>query len=234
MNFLLRPIIVIALVLLLGQVLHAQTPDAFNPDANGNVFVVAGQADDKVLVGGSFTFIGGQARNRLARFHADGMLDAGFNPGANGSVWHFAVQTDGKVLVGGSFTSIGGQTRNNIARLNPDGSASSGMSITIADSAAMDIHTAIPMSGGTVTGTYQPDGRNTDPLVVLDTDSRPAMLSSFTGLDASGSWTLFVADQSAGDQSTLESWSLTITGVPEPSSALLLITSSLLLARRRR
>jgi uncharacterized delta-60 repeat protein len=101
------------------------TDPSFDPNANSNVFVVAGQPDGKVLVGGSFTSIGGQVRNRLARFHADGSLDSGFNPDANGSVWHFAVQADGKVLVGGSFTSIGGQTRNNIARLNADGSLDS-------------------------------------------------------------------------------------------------------------
>ena len=60
------------------------------------------------------------------------------------------------------------------------------------------------------------------------------MLSNFTGLNPNGTWTLFVADQSAGAQSTLQSWSMTITGVPEPSCALLLLTTSLLLARRRR
>jgi hypothetical protein len=42
-----------------------------------------------------------------------------------------------------------------------------------------------------VSGTYQPDGRTTDPLTVLDTDPRMAMLSSFTGLDANVTWTLF-------------------------------------------
>ena len=72
-----------------------------------------------------------------------------------------------------------------------------------------------------MTGSFQPDGRTTDPLAVLATDARPAMLSSFTGLDANGSWTLFLADQASGEVSTLQSWSLSITGVPEPSAALL-------------
>ena len=35
---------------------------------------------------------------------------------------------------------------------------------------------------GSVSGTYQPDGRTTDPLVALDTDARTAMLSSFIGI----------------------------------------------------
>ena len=117
---------------------------------------------------------------------------------------------------------------------NPDGSAASGMVVTFADSAGSDIHTAIPMSGGSFTGTYQPDGRITDPLVVLDTDSRPAMLSSFSGLNADGSWTLFIADLSAGDTSTLQSWSMNITGVPEPSTIMLGCVVMMVLLRRKR
>ena len=117
---------------------------------------------------------------------------------------------------------------------NPDGSAASGMVTTFADSAGSDIHTAIPMSGGSFTGTYQPDGRITDPLAVLNTDSRPAMLSSFSGLNADGSWTLFIADQSTGETSTLQSWSMNITGVPEPSTTMLGCVVMMVLLRRKR
>jgi MYXO-CTERM domain-containing protein len=60
------------------------------------------------------------------------------------------------------------------------------------------------------------------------------MLSNFIGLNPNGTWTLFVADQSAGETSTLQSWSMTITGVPEPSAALLGGLGVLLLLRRRR
>lgn len=75
---------------------------------------------------------------------------------------------------------------------------------------------------------------NLSSWTTLDTDSRPAMLSTFDGLAASGMWTLFVADQSAGEISTLQSWSLTIQGVPGPSAALLAIMGTLPLFRRRR
>src|SRR5207248_10312352 len=47
-----------------------QTPsavDGFNPDVDGNVFVLLAQADGKVLVGGQFTTISGTARNNVAR-----------------------------------------------------------------------------------------------------------------------------------------------------------------------
>ncbi len=118
---------------------------------------------------------------------------------------------------------------------SPDGSSTVGLTIVLDDLATTDIHTGIPMSGGAVSGTWQPDGRNIDPLSVVASDPRTALLSSFNGLDANGNWTLFVADQSPGNVSTLQSWSLTVTGIPEPSAGLLAAMASLgLLCRRRK
>lgn len=45
-----------------------------------------------------------------------------------------------------------------------------------------------------------------DPDTLLDTDSRTAYLSNFQGLNATGDWPLFVADNAAGDNTTLTSW----------------------------
>jgi subtilisin-like proprotein convertase family protein len=98
---------------------------------------------------------------------------------------------------------------------NPDGYANSGMLVTLSASAAYDIHSYQSFSpsynsSGQVTGTWQADGR-TSPL-----DTSRGSLSAFNGLDPNGTWTLFFADRSAGDQSTLAGWSLEITTVPEP------------------
>lgn len=112
------------------------------------------------------------------------------------------------------------------------GSGSSGFDITLSDDAVTDIHNIGP--SGHISGLFQPDARDEDPFDALDTSPRTAFLSSFQGLDANGSWTLFVADNAAGDQSTLLGWGLTITGVPEPSRALLLILGLGGLAMRRR
>jgi subtilisin-like proprotein convertase family protein len=148
-----------------------------------------------------------------------------FTGGWNGDLYAYLVHGSGfSVLLNRPGRSLS----------HPDGSATVGMQITFDDAAFSDVHTAIPISGGLVTGTYQPDGRTTDPHLTLNTDSRPAMLSSFDGLAASGIWTLFVADQSAGETSTLQSWALTIQGVPEPSTALLALLGILPLLRRRR
>jgi len=103
---------------------------SFNPGAGGApapyINSLAVQADGKVLVGGFFTTLAGQARNCIGRLNADGSLDSSFNPGAGGAsapyINSLAVQADGKVLVGGFFTTLGGQTRNCIGRLNADGS----------------------------------------------------------------------------------------------------------------
>ncbi len=135
-----------------------------------------------------------------------------FSGGWNGDLYAYLVHDSSVAVL---------LNRAGLSVINPDGAGSSGLNINFSDTAASDIHTAIPLSGGVVTGTYQPDGRTTDPLAVLDTDPRTAMLSSFTGQNANGSWTLFVADQSPGSTSTLTSWSLSVTGVPEPSSAVL-------------
>ena len=95
---------------------------AFDPNASGQggqVAAIAVQADGKILVGGSFTTIGGATRNHLARLDpATGSADS-FNPIADGDVHAIAVQADGKILVGGIFGDIGVVTRNRIARIDP-------------------------------------------------------------------------------------------------------------------
>ncbi len=103
----------------------------FNPGtgANGEISAVCVQADGKILLGGAFTSVNGQARNRIARLNADGTLEstATFNAGtgANDKVLTVGLQADGKILLGGLFTTVNAQTRNRIARLNPDGSIES-------------------------------------------------------------------------------------------------------------
>lgn len=107
------------------------------------------------------------------------------------------------------------------------GNSGAGFMITLRDSASSDIHT-IANTLLAVTGTYQPDGRNVNPDVVVDTDPRTAFLSSFNGVNAGGSWILFVADRSLGDESTLVSWDLQITTpVPEPATISLAIFGGL-------
>ena len=102
---------------------------SFNPGANDWVLAVTLQPDGRILVGGSFTMLGGGGtgttpRNHIGRLNPDGSLDASFDPGANDFVVAMTVQADGKILVGGNFTLLGGGGRGttlalHLGRLRP-------------------------------------------------------------------------------------------------------------------
>jgi len=88
------------------------------------------QSDGKILVGGYFTDLNGNTRNRLVRLNSDGTEDTAFytNLGTGFSGGTFIipfqtvkVQSDGKILVGGTFTTFNGNTRLGLVRLNSDG-----------------------------------------------------------------------------------------------------------------
>ena len=108
---------------------------------------------------------------------------------------------------------------------NPTGYSDAGFNVAFADTATNgDIHNyRLALSGnpntplpGALTNAWAPDGRDTDPALVLDTDPRPATLSAFTGLNPNGRWTLFIADVDALYASTLVSWGLQILGTNAP------------------
>jgi subtilisin-like proprotein convertase family protein len=119
-----------------------------------------------------------------------------------------------------------------------DGSSTSGMTVTFDDDATSDLHSLSDLQVGGVDGTRQPDARNVNPYTVVTGDVRTAFLSSLNGEDPTTPFTLFVADLSAGEASTLDSWSLVVTAVspiPEPGSHLALagIVAGGLVLRRR-
>src|SRR5262245_4494351 len=95
--------------------------DGFNPDVDGAVLAMAVQNDGKIIVGGSFTSVGGRPHTNIARLNVDGKVDDRYSPSADSYVLSLAVQDDGKILAGGIFTMLSGQTRNYLGRLNADG-----------------------------------------------------------------------------------------------------------------
>ena len=80
--------------------------------------------DEKVIIGGDFTFVDGTARPRVARLDAVGKFDPSFDPGdgADDSVLGIIVQPwDGRVIVVGAFTQFNNNPNlRGIARLNND------------------------------------------------------------------------------------------------------------------
>ncbi len=116
----------------LGRLNADGSPDLeFDPGVDNPVHTIAITAGGQILVGGSFTMLGGGGmgntdRAFIARLNADGSLDAGFDPGADGTVQTLALDAAGRILVGGSFTTLGGggmgtTARAFLGRLNPDG-----------------------------------------------------------------------------------------------------------------
>jgi uncharacterized delta-60 repeat protein len=111
----------------LGRVNADGTLDeSFNPGATSWVHSIAVQADRMIVVGGTFTGLGGghgsTPRAYIGRLHRDGSVDTTFNAFANAVVNVVTIQPDGKLLVGGDFTSFAGYTYHRLGRLHPNGS----------------------------------------------------------------------------------------------------------------
>jgi uncharacterized delta-60 repeat protein len=139
------------LILVLSLLVVALPDKVYSLSGPEKSFVssIALQPDGKILVGGSFTFIGGFTRKTIYRLHADGTPDTSFNHNAIGSsttsVSFIALQPDGKILVGCRFTTMDGVTRDKIARLHADGTVDTSFN---------------PNTGGSVSSiALQPDGK---------------------------------------------------------------------------
>ncbi len=109
-------------------------PDVSNTSYAGSVDAMTLQPDGQILVGGSFTSVGGVTVSNVARLKPDGTADSGFNPNANDGVATLAAQPDGKILLGGRFTKVGGAGRNYLARLNADGTLDTNFNAKISGS----------------------------------------------------------------------------------------------------
>lgn len=137
--------------------------------------------------------------------------------GYNGDLYAFLSGPDGGFAI--LLNRVG--VSNNATAF---GYGDSGFNVTLSDAAANSIqyyHNYTDPAGGVLLGTWQPEGVNIAPQsspATFLTAGQTAMLSSFDGTDANGTWTLFLADLSAGGQSTVVSWSLDIVTVPEPQT----------------
>ena len=90
----------------------AKTPAVDNGDVRG-----IAEVGSKMVIGGNFTSVGGQVRNRLAAFDTStGNLSGSFAPSANGEVSTVLPgPNDNTAYIGGSFTEVNGSPARFVA-----------------------------------------------------------------------------------------------------------------------
>ena len=91
---------------------------------NDTIEDVKVQADGKIVVGGFFVLVNGSDKSKVARFNADGSLDASFDTGAGffrNGVHDLEIAPDGKIVIGGGFDFFNDASRRYVARLMPNG-----------------------------------------------------------------------------------------------------------------
>jgi len=114
------------------------------------------QNDGKILVGGMFSSVGGQTRNRIARLSPNGAVDLNFNPGMaapsgiNPMPLAMIVQPDGKIIVGGAFTTVAGQSQTNLARLDENGNLDDTFRPVLGGATYPDVQTVVLQADGRI------------------------------------------------------------------------------------
>lgn len=117
------------------RIARLNSDGTFNSGFNANMPNMAGttvqeialESGGNILIGGTFSTVGGQSRNGIARIMPTGALDTSFDPGtgADGIVFSIARQADGKYFVGGAFSNFNGFPTKSMLLLNSDGSTDS-------------------------------------------------------------------------------------------------------------
>ncbi len=125
---------------------------------------VASQADGKIVVAGQGTRPGGNFDFVLARYNADGSLDASFDGdgrvftdfGYSDGAYGLAIQPDGKIVAVGNARSGSSRDTNEfgVARYNPDGSLD-----TTFDGDGKVLTAFTPLTDVAVDAVVQPDGK---------------------------------------------------------------------------
>jgi subtilisin-like proprotein convertase family protein len=119
-----------------------------------------------------------------------------------------------------------------VSQAKPSGYKDTGVDVTFSDSApngSIHFYQNAPgypqdlNANGQITGLWQPDGENIDPESPARdfTGAQTAMLSSFQNTNPNGTWTLFAEEAGPGGPTVLNSLSLEIVTVPEPSTVAL-------------
>lgn len=86
--------------------------------SNGDIRTILVQADDALLLGGTFTGnYNGFSIMRMARLTSSGLYDDSFSVTLNNSIYSICFTPDNKALLGGNFNSVSGIAKHRIARI---------------------------------------------------------------------------------------------------------------------
>jgi len=119
--------------------------------------------------------------------------------GCNGDLYSYLVAPNGTLVLLMNQPGVA---------VNGFGASGAGMNITLQDVGAVNGNIQNETSGSVLSESYNAAGS----------------LSGFNGSSADGTWTLYFADMvNGGGTSTLNSWSLGITAVPEPANEALVM-----------
>jgi uncharacterized delta-60 repeat protein len=175
----------------------------FDPNVQGGsgLNVISQQSDGKLLIGGSFTTVGGTTRANLARLNTDGTLDTGWSANTfDNEVSSIGILSTGKVVVGGNFTTISANTRVGIALFDSNGTLNAATADTnsTVDGIAIQSDDKIILVGNftTVGGTtrnriarltsafvlesYDPNAGARVQSVILQSDGKAIIAGNFT------------------------------------------------------
>ncbi len=194
---------------------------SFELSDGGRPLVSVTQTDGKIVIGGSFTSVGGTSHNYVARLNADGTVDTAYQPDFNGRVYAMALQSDGKVIVGGAFTTMGGEKHQYLARLNSSGSVDSGFNpqfdgqigtlVLLADgrifvggsfSTVQPTGATTPLNrrnlvrlnaNGTLDTTFDPEPNSSVSAIVVQSDGKVIIGGTFSNLQPGGAPTVTTA-----------------------------------------
>jgi subtilisin-like proprotein convertase family protein len=136
---------------------------------------------------------GGSVSDVSAGWTVSGLtLNLNISGGYNGDLYAYLVAPNGTLVMLLNQPGVA---------VNGFGAGGAGMNITLQDGAVANGNIQNETGGGVLSGTYNAAGS----------------LAGFNGSVADGTWILYFADlSSGGGTSTLNSWSLGITAVPEP------------------
>jgi len=146
------------------------------------IYTITKDANNKILIGGTFIEYSGNPCAKIARLNSDGTYDSTFNGGLGfdkpSAVNKILVSSTGKIYVVGTFTSYSGVTANEIIRLNEDGSIDTTFSAgTGFNSAVYDI--VEDSSGNLYVGGYFTTYKGSSNVKIIKLDSSGNKINSF-------------------------------------------------------